>query len=171
MLHKNLILLPNSSGKVNFEGKPVKAIGYYSSDTNKRMNTISFFTKNFTGRIYIYGTLSLDPTEEDWSPIKLSDETDYLEFDNYGKPYPEIENFYFNVYGSYTFLKAKMDRTYLNCIKTPVPFEYVPRFVLTSCNVMQDHSIPLRTKKVMVTPSPSADLAKCGNVECIRLTY
>ena len=171
MLHKSLVLLPNMSGKVNYEGRPVKAVGYYKSETNKRLNTISFNTKNFTGRIYIYGTLSLDPQENDWAPIKLTNETDYIEFDNYGKPYPEFENFYFNVFGGYTFLKAKMDREYLHCVKTPVPFEYLPRFVLTAPHVDYDHSIPLRTKKIMVTPDPSADLAKCGNIECIRLTY
>jgi len=171
MLKQSLILLPNMSGKVNYEGKPVKAVGYYKHDTNKRLNTVSFQTKNFTGRIYLYGTLSLDPKEDDWAPIKLCDKTDYIEFDNYGKPGPKFENFYFNVFGAWTFLKAKMDREYLNCVKTPVPFEYVPRFVLTSPHVMYDHSIPLRTKKVMVTPAPSEDLTRCGNIECIRLTY
>ena len=171
MLHKNLILLPNTSGKVNFEGKPVKAVGYYSNDTNKRTNTISFYTKGFTGRIYIYGTLALEPTDDDWAEIKLCDETNYIEFDNYGKPYPKPENFYFNVYGAYTWLKAKMDRTYLHCIKTPVPFNYRPTFVLTSPHVMHDHSIPLSTKKVKVMPAPTPDLARCGNVECIKLTY
>ena len=171
MLHQSLVLLPNMSGKVNYEGQPVKAVGYYKHDTNKRLNTISFHTKNFTGRIYIYGTLSLNPKEDDWAPIQLCDKTDYIEFDNYGKPSPIIENFYFNVFGAWTFLKAKMDREYLHCVKTPVPFEYLPRFVLTSPHVMYDHSLPLRTKKIMVTPDPSADLARCGNIESIRLTY
>ena len=171
MLHKNLILLPNTSGKVNLEGEPVKAVGYYSKNTNKRINTITFYTKGFTGRIHLYGTLSLNPTEEDWAPIKLCDTTDYIEFDNYGKPKPMPENFYINVFGAYTFLKAKMDREYLHCIKTPVPFNYRPRFVLTSPHVMYDHSIPLRTKMVKVMPCPTPDLARCGNIECIRLTY
>ena len=53
MIRQNLTLLPNCSGQVSFEGEPVKAIGYYSNDTNDRLNTISIYTKNFTGRIYI----------------------------------------------------------------------------------------------------------------------
>lgn len=171
MLHKNLILLPNMSGKVSFEGEPVKAVGYYKNQTNKRMNTVSFYAKNFTGRIYLYGTLALEPKEDDWAVIPLCDNTDYVEFDNYGKPSPIIDSFYYNVYGSYTWLKVKMDRDYLNCIKTPVPINYVPRFVLTSPHVCYDHSLPIRTKEVTATPAPSPDLAKCGNIEYIRLTY
>lgn len=171
MLHKNLILLPNMSGKVNFEGQPVKNVGYYSLDTNKRNSTVTFYTKGFTGRVYIYGTLSLEPTEKDWAPIKLGIDSDYIEFDNYGNPYPKYENFYINIWGAYTFLKAKMDRTYLNCVKTPVPFNYRPTFVLTAPHVDYDQTIPMNTKKVEVMPSPKADLARCGNIECIKLTY
>ena len=171
MIHKNLTLLENCSGKVSCEGKPVKAVGYYSNETNKRLNTISFQTKGFTGRIYIYGTLKLNPTENDWAVIKLSKDHDYIELNNYGKPYQKPENFYFNIMGSYTWLKAKMDREYLNCIKTPVPFNYRPSYVLTSPHVSQDQSFSPSNKMIEVTPSPTADLARCGNIECIRLTY
>ena len=171
MIKQSLTLLPNMSGKVSYEGQPVKAVGYYKHDTNKRLNTISFHTKNFNGRIYIYGTLALEQTDDDWAPIQLCDKTDYIEFDNYGNPNPHFENFYFNVYGSYTWLKAKMDRDYLNCIKTPVPFNYRPRFVLTSPHVCYDHSLPIRTKMVRAIPCPTPDLARCGNIECIRITY
>lgn len=170
MLHKNLTLLPNMSGKVSFEGEPVKAVGYYSDETNSRLNTISIHTLSFTGRIYLYGTLKVNPEKEsDWAIIPLSEETDYLEYDNYGKVYANRENTFVNIYGSYTWLKVKMDREYLNCIKTPVPIDYRQPQRVGAENV-GDH-VPMSHRVEKVTPAPSADLRLCGNIECIKLTY
>ena len=45
-----------------------------------------------------------------------------------------------------------LDREYLNCVKTPVPFEYVPRFVLTSPHVNKDarDQYEIRTYKRLI---------------------
>lgn len=170
MIHSNLTLLPNMSGKVSFEGEPVRAVGFYSTSTNKRLNTLSIHTLSFTGRIYIYGTLKLKPEKEsDWSVIPLTDETDYLEYNNYGNIYAKRENTYVNIKGCYTWLKAKMDRDYLNCIKTPVPIDYRQPQRVGAENV-GDH-VPMSHRVEKVTPAPSADLRLCGNIECIKLTY
>lgn len=170
MIHTNLTLLPNMSGKVSFEGEPVKAVGYYSTSTNKRLNTLSIHTLSFTGRIYVYGTLKLKPEKEsDWAIIPLTDETDYLEYNNYGNIYTKRENTYVNIKGCYTWLKAKMDRDYLNCIKTPVPIDYRQPQRVGAENV-GDH-VPMSHRVEKVTPAPSADLRLCGNIECIKLTY
>ena len=40
------VLLPNMSGKIDFIGEPVKAIGYDSIKTNKRSQTICLYTTN-----------------------------------------------------------------------------------------------------------------------------
>lgn len=169
MIRQNLTLLPNCSGQVSFEGEPVKAIGYYSNDTNDRLNTISIYTKNFTGRIYIYGTLKVNPTENDWFIIPLTEETDYLEFNHHGVMNSCIDNTYVNIKGAYTWLKAKMDREYLNVIKTPVPINYHITSGTCAQNV-GDHVIT-QNKVVQVSPAPSPDLKYCGNIQCIKLTY
>jgi len=171
MLHKNLTLLPNMSGKVSFEGEPVKAIGYYSNSTNKRLNTISIHTLSFTGRIYIYGTLKIEPEKEsDWAviPIGCLGE-EFIEFNHYGNVHAIRENTYVNIKGGYTWLKAKMDRDYLNCIKTPVPIDYRQPHRVGAENV-GDH-VTFNNKVEKVIPEPSADLRLCGNIECIKLTY
>lgn len=169
MIRQNLTLLPNCSGKVSFEGEPVKAIGYYSNDTNDRLNTVSIHTTNFTGRIYIYGTLKVNPSENDWVMIPLTEETPYLEFNHLPILNECIDNTYINIKGAYTWLKAKMDRDYLNVIKTPVPINYKMSHGTCAQNV-GDHVI-ISNKIVQETPAPSPDLKYCGNIQCIKLTY
>ena len=172
MIHKNLTLLENCSGKVSCEGKPVKAVGYYSNQTNKRMNTISIHTKDFTGRIYIYGTLSLEPTEDDWAIIPIGYNEDYLEFNHFPPIKEDIsENTFVNVNGAWTYLKAKMDRSYLPIIKSPSAV-YLPRTQITDAmNVTADETVPVSQKMDKVLPPPSPNLKYFGNVEFIKLTY
>lgn len=169
MIRQNLTLLPNCSGKVSFEGEPVKAIGYYSNDTNDRLNTVSIHTKNFTGRIYIYGTLKVNPSDEDWVMIPLTDETPYLEFNHLPIINECIDNTFINIKGAYTWLKAKMDRDYLNIIETPVPINY--NITNGTCAQNVGDNVPISNKVVQVTPAPSADLKYCGNIQSIKLTY
>lgn len=172
MIRSNLVLLPNMSGKITHMGEPTKAVGYYSYDTNKRLNTISIHTIKFTGRIYIYGTLKTNPTEEsDWAIIPLTDETDYIEFNNFGKPYSKRENIFVNIEGGYTYLKAKMDRDYLNVIKTPVEINYRPSQGTHGRNIINDESIPMSNKMIKVKRDVNGDLINYGNITSIMLCY
>ena len=172
MIHKNLTLLENCSGKVSYEGKPVKAIGYYSTQTNKRLNTVSIHTINFTGRIYIYGTLKLNPTDEDWVVIPIGkDGEEYLEFDHYPVLNACRDNVYVNIKGGWTYLKAKMDREYLHTIKTPVPINYRISHGTHVQNIWSDFSVPMNDRIEKVIPPPTPDLRYFGNVEYIKLTY
>lgn len=170
MIHKSFTVLPNMSGKVTYESEPVKGIGYYSYCTNARLNTFSIYTSNFTGRIYIYGTTKLEPKDEsDWVVIPLTEETDYLEFDNYGKVKVKHDNTFINIKGCYTWFKVKMDRDYLNVFKTPVSINYHIHSGTEAQNI-GDHVI-MGDRCVEVTPTPGHDLALCGNVELVQLTY
>lgn len=172
MIRNNLVMLPNMSGKISYEGEPIKAVGYYSYDTNKRINTISIHTIEFTGRIYIYGTNKENPTKDsDWVVIPLTNETDYIEFNNLGNQCSKRENVFVNVVGGYTFLKAKMDRDYLNIIKTPVEINYKPSQGTYAENVNSDESIPMSNKEITVKRDVSGDLINYGNVTSIMLCY
>lgn len=172
MIRSNLVMLPNMSGKISHIGEPIKAVGYYSYDTNKRLNTIAIHTIKFTGRIYIYGTLKENPTEDsDWVVIPLTEETDYIEFNNFGKPYSKRENIFVNIEGSYTYLRAKMDRDYLNVIQTPVEINYRPSQGTYAENVNSDESIPMNNKTVTVERDVSGDVINFGNVTSVMLCY
>lgn len=120
------VLLENMSGKKNFIGNPVKAVGYNSHNTNKRNNTIVIFTTNFTGRIWLEGSLKEEPKDDlDWFTISLTESTPYIEYYNVGNPHIKRDKIYKNIYGSYTWFRIKMDRDYLNIINSPfVPFDY-----------------------------------------------
>lgn len=114
------VLLPNMSGKTNFVGNPVKAIGYNSNKTNKRSNTIVIHTLNFTGRIWIEGSLKTEPKNDlDWFIIPLTDETPYIEFNEYDVSQVKRVAKYININGSYVWLRAKMDRSYLPIFNIP----------------------------------------------------
>lgn len=166
MMNKNLILLPNCSGKVSFEGEPVKAVGYYSHETNKRLNTIGIYTINFTGRITIYGTTKLEPTEEDWGIVKFDNGYNCIDFNNLGNYKSHRCNTFVNIEGSYTWLKAKMDRDNFKILREPKPFKkYLTHLTDNVC------CNPLSHRFVEITPDPSYELKYFGNVEGITLSY
>lgn len=172
MIRSNLVMIPNISDKISYEGEPIKAVGYYSYDTNKRLNTVAIHTIKFTGRVYIYGTHKTNPTKDsDWAIIPIGNKTDYIEFNNFGKPYSKRENVFVNIPGSYTYLKAKVDRDYLHIVKTPVEINYRPSQGTYAENVNSDDSIPMSNKEITVKRDVSGDLIHYGNVTSIMLCY
>ena len=116
------VLLPNMSGKTDFVGNPVKTVGYDSHKTNKRLSTIVVHSTNFTGRIWLEGSLKTEPKEDlDWFTIPLTSETPYLEYSNFSPVLVKRQADYHNIYGSYVWLRAKLDRSYLPIVKSPFP--------------------------------------------------
>ena len=69
------VLLPSTSADIT--GGSVKASGYYGYSDG--VYTIAIYTTNFTGRIYIQGTLASEPIETDWFDISLTGSS-YLDF-------------------------------------------------------------------------------------------
>lgn len=110
-------LMETTTNKINIIGKPVPAIGLYGHTTSSVLNTISFYTTKFVGRIHIYGTLCTNPNTNDWAEINLSG--------NPCKPFIELNdefyplryhNFSVNVDGAYTYLMAHVDRKFVDFI-------------------------------------------------------
>lgn len=110
---QSVTLLPNMSGKIDFIGEGVKAVAYDICNTNKRSNTISIHTTNFVGRFWLQGSLKLQPKEDlDWFIIPLTEETPYIEFDDFkGDDFVNRNNIYCNINGSYMWLRGIMDRS------------------------------------------------------------
>ncbi len=130
------ILLPNMSGKIDFIGNPVKAVAYNSHKTNKRSNTIGIYTTNFVGRIWLQGSLKENPENKlDWFIIPLTKETPYVEFDNYKDDITvNRENKFYNINGSYVWLRAILDRkSYIDVSDSPVkPYDIHTNYTITS---------------------------------------
>ena len=131
------VLLENMSGKLDFVGKPIKAIGYESHKTNKRTNTIVIHTTNFTGRIWLEGSLKEEPSKDlDWFIIPLTEETPYVEYYNYDAVRVKRNADYFNINGNYVWLRVRMDRSYLDITQNPfVPYDYKSHTYIMTSNV------------------------------------
>lgn len=176
MLKESVVLLPNCSNEISMEGKPVKAVGFYSNDTNKRLNTIAIHTLSFTGRIYLYGSLKLKPESDlDWAIIPLGETTDYLEYDNLNNSEKVIkENSFINIKGGYTWFKAVMDRSYIEVLNDRKPTTYTPGYVMTGLNVLNPESVPMNLHEREIPKDQQIKpyaLKNYGNVEKILLCY
>lgn len=116
------ILTTISSGEnleqIDIIGDPYKASGWYNF--NECVHTISISLSNFVGRIYIEGSISNDPTTNDWFSLNING-TEYLEYPIGGIPLNQSGS---NVYGGltgtfgYTFqsniiwIRARIVRSY-----------------------------------------------------------
>lgn len=77
-MRQSVILLPSTGTEVNVTGLPVKGAGYYGSGMN--LYTLAYYLNNFSGRIYLQGSLASNPEEDDWFPINLNGYLEYIEF-------------------------------------------------------------------------------------------
>ena len=114
------MMLGDTNNKVNIISDPLRV------DGTGGIHTISIHMMNFTGRVYIQATLADQPTDTDWFDIWLSQATPFLEYPM-NKPLDTTyvpNNFSIlpgfsgadacTIRGNFTFMRAKIDRTYLN---------------------------------------------------------
>ena len=62
---------------LDFVGDPIRAAGWFGMPEG--LHTVAIYTNDFTGRVFIEGSLSMNPESCDWFPIRL-DVCDYIEF-------------------------------------------------------------------------------------------
>lgn len=112
-----ITLLPTTSTieQIDIQGDPVKAGAWYGIPSGQ--HTIAIYVQNFTGRIYIEGTLSNDPSYATWFPIDPGTGQDYVEFPLTPNAATSIRGGDNGVYG-FTFtanalwLRARVERAY-----------------------------------------------------------
>lgn len=112
----SVTLLSSTVDQLNVIGIKQKGAGYNNTLGNN--HTVSIGLTNFTGRIYIQGTLSSEPQEGDWFNIPLVQGKDHIQYPlDRAKPTGENGDsgvFAYSFTGNYVWLRAKVDRTYLN---------------------------------------------------------
>lgn len=116
-MFNNIILLPSTQGQLNVTGTQIRASGATRSVGG--VYTVAVSTANLTGRVYIEASLASDPQDSDWFSVTIQGvTTPYLEFD--GGAGAQMTGFSFR--GNFTWLRARLDRTYLlgNTQPTPV---------------------------------------------------
>lgn len=117
---------------INRTGNYFPAGGYYGQTVG--MHTIAIRTANFHGTIYIEGTLSVEPGDDDWFPIIL-DGSPKIEFPRRGFSTNGIQYSGETATVGYTFfcncifLRARMDRSAI------IPENSSPIFTSTFGNI------------------------------------
>lgn len=78
MAKNSIIILTSTAGKLNVTGQPIKAAGYFGYA--RGIHTFAWYKNNFTGRVYIEGSLATNPGACDWFPIWLESLHPYTQF-------------------------------------------------------------------------------------------
>lgn len=133
----SVTLLGTTYDQINVIGPKQPGAGYNNTVGNN--HTVSINLDNFTGRIYIQGSLATDPNPDtDWFNIPIGNGTVYVQFPldpalptgyNPQLGYPNLGAngdtgiFAYSFSGNYVWVRAVVDRTYL----TPPPTD--PYFV------------------------------------------
>ncbi len=111
----SVILLSTTNDQINVTGQKQKGAGYNNTIGNN--HTVSISLSNFTGRIYIQGSLARDPGELDWFDIPIGATAPYVQYP-LDPAYPtgqtgDTGNYAYSFSGNYVWIRAKVDRTYL----------------------------------------------------------
>lgn len=110
-------LLPTITNAETYTGVKQKGAGWNSTLGNN--HTVAISVQNFIGRIYIEVSLATDPQEIDWSPVYLRDGLAYIEFPLIpqaptGNNGGDSGTWAWSFSGNYIWVRARLDRSYLN---------------------------------------------------------
>ena len=113
----SVVLLPTTGSQINVTGEKQKGAGY--SNWSGTSHTVSITCTNFVGRIYLEASLATNPTESDWFGIPFNSSLTYVQFPlNPFRPTGQIQgdtgSYSFEFVGNYVWIRAKLDRVYLN---------------------------------------------------------
>lgn len=137
MSKSSILMLSNTSGLLDVTGDAMRADGWYGFTDG--LHTIAITLVNFQGRIVFEASIADDPNEEDWFTIPVMG-TDFLQFPkNPLSPTGttgDSTTLGFNIVGSFTWLRCRVDRSYMTLIATdPQSIEalgYVDRVLLNN---------------------------------------
>lgn len=111
-----VILLPSTQGLVNVTGSPEKADGWYGHVDG--LHTVAIYFQNFKGKVFIEASIALEPTEDDWFAIPLTQTNPWVQYPkNPYEPTGEmggdsgVEAFTFKA--NIVWLRARVDRSYM----------------------------------------------------------
>lgn len=112
----SIILLNTTAGQINVTGDQQKAAGYSNSIGNS--HTVSITLQDFTGRVWIEGSLATNPTDSDWFPIPLGNGVSYLQYPvNPAAPTSndtgDTGTYVYSFSGNFIWVRARVDRSYL----------------------------------------------------------
>lgn len=109
------ILLNDTANQINIVGLKQPAAGYTNTVGNN--HTVSVNLTNFTGRIYIQGSLAQNPQDADWFNIPIGSGTAYVQYPLDPALPTGITGdtgvYAYSFSGNYVWVRAVVDRSYL----------------------------------------------------------
>lgn len=119
MSKTSVLMLTNTQGDLNVAGNAIRADGWYGFSDG--LHTIAIYVVNFVGRLWIEASIADTPTDDDWFPVNVSGvpATPYLQFPqdplrpSGSNGIGDLATIGLNVIGNYTWLRARIDRSYL----------------------------------------------------------
>ena len=112
---KSVLVQGSTASNMNLTTTKVEGDSYYGYSDG--MHTIAIQYAAFKGRVTVEGTLSLTPTDADYFPIQIPggqsvNSGGYKTFPTTGTDgFTGTEAY--NINGNFTYLRVKMDRSYL----------------------------------------------------------
>lgn len=115
-IERKSILVQSSTGSdMNVTTDKVEGDGFYGYSDG--IHTFAIAYNAFKGRVFVQGTLSLDPTEADWFNLQVPggrtpDQGGYKQFPTVGtEGFSGVEAY--TVEGNFTYLRVVLDRSTL----------------------------------------------------------
>jgi hypothetical protein len=105
-IQKSIVMLTNTGQKYDVVSEKYRADGYWGHTDG--LHTISVSHHNLVGNLFIQGTLSTDPKEDDWFDIDINNKSSvkaYLEF--HGESGVIARTFI----GNFVYLRAILSRS------------------------------------------------------------
>jgi len=124
MSRRSINMMTNTSRELEVTGPAVRADSYFGYTDG--LHTVSVHFSNLSGRFKLQGTLSMEPTDNDWFDIHLQgSESSYVQYpkdpanptNNSGGGWigdTGVDAFTF--VGNFTFLRARLEREYLGLV-------------------------------------------------------
>ena len=119
MANTSILMLGDTNGQFEVTGNMIRGDGYYGFPDGN--HTISIHLQNFTGRIWLEGSLASEPrnddctmqfdTENDWFPISLNVCNPFIQYER------ETSSRAYTFQGNFVWLRVRLDRSYIQ----PVP--------------------------------------------------
>lgn len=117
MTHNSIRLLDDTADQFNLTGNKVKAAGYFGASNGQ--HTVALYINDFTGRIVVEASLANEPSEEDWFPIEFDGDA-FIQYpldpNNPSGSNGDTGTFFKNFVGNFVWVRARVDRTYLQPI-------------------------------------------------------
>lgn len=108
----SLLMMTSTFGKLNPVSDVMRADGWYGYTDG--LHTIAVVIVDFQGKLIFEGSIADNPQEGDWFAIKDSTFSFPKDPLNPTGALGDTNTFGFNIVGNYTWLRCRVDRSYLS---------------------------------------------------------